>query len=112
MLEPQPHIKYSIMKEVIWEQTYEISSYLANPQKKLGIYSLLNLLQDAAWVHATHLGHGFESIMERKMIWALTRQKVLMDEWPHWGEQIKIRTWVRPLSGPFAIRDFEMFLND
>ena len=100
------------MKQSIWSQEYPVSSFLVNPRKKLGIYSLLNLLQDAAWMHATHLGHGHEETLQSKNAWVLTRQKVLMDAWPVWGDTVTIRTWVRPLQGPFAVRDFEILHKD
>ena len=35
-----------------------------------------------------------------------------MNDWPSWGETISIRTWVRPLQGPFAMRDFEILHGD
>lgn len=99
-------------KESIWTQSFLVNSFLVNPQKKLGIYSLLNILQDAAWMHATHLGHGHAETLAGKTAWVLTRQKVKMKEWPSWGETVDIRTWVRPLQGPFAIRDFEILKNE
>ncbi len=95
-------------KEAVWMQEFVVSSFLVNPQKKLGIYSLLNILQDAAWMHATHMGHGHVETSAGNTAWVLTRQKVKMNEWPSWGESVNIRTWVRPLQGPFAIRDFEI----
>lgn len=91
---------------------YLINSFLVNPQKRLGIYALLNILQDAAWIHATELGHGYESTLAEKNAWVLTRQKVIMDSWPAWGEEITVKTWVRPLHGPFALRDFEILKGD
>ena len=100
------------MKQQVWSQQFPISSFLVNPQKKLGIYALLNILQDAAWMHATHLGHGYEETLAGKTAWVLTRQKVMMENWPHWGETVTIRTWVRPLQGPFAVRDFEIMNKD
>lgn len=100
------------MKQVVWTQDYTVSSFLANPQKKLGLYSLLNLCQDAAWIHATHLGHGYERAISQQMTWVLTRQKLVMETWPDWGDLVQIRTWVRPSAGAFAYRDFEILLND
>src|SRR5262245_28062150 len=100
------------MKQTIWEQKFHVNSFLVTPQKRLGIYALLNILQDAAWMHATHLGHGHAETLANKTAWALTRQKVIMDHWPHWGETVTIRTWVRPLTGPFAVRDFEIMKDD
>ncbi len=105
-------IRITQMKQTVWNQIFHITSYLVNPQKKLGIYSLLNLLQDAAWMHATQLGHGHDETLKGKTAFVLTRQKVMMESWPGWGETISIRTWVRPLQGPFATRDFEILKND
>ncbi|MFL5785386.1 MAG: acyl-[acyl-carrier-protein] thioesterase [Bacteriovoracaceae bacterium] len=99
------------MKKNIWEQEFLVNSFLVNPQKKLGIYALLNVLQDAAWMHATDMGHGHSETLASNTAWALTRQRVVMEHWPHWGEKITVRTWVRPLIGPFAVRDFEIIKN-
>jgi medium-chain acyl-[acyl-carrier-protein] hydrolase len=32
-----------------------------------------------------------------------------METWPHWGDDLELKTWIRPLSGLLAIRDFEIF---
>jgi acyl-ACP thioesterase len=67
-----------------------VNSFLVNPQKRLGLYGLLNLLQDTAWIHATHLGHGYDNMLLEETAWVLTRQKVRMTEWPKWGDEIQI----------------------
>lgn len=79
-----------------------------NPQKRLGLYGLLNLIQDTAWIHATHLGHGYEEMLKGETFWVLTRQRLTMKKWPLWGEEISLRTWVRPVISMVAIRDFEI----
>jgi acyl-ACP thioesterase len=100
------------MHQKLWTAKYEINSLLVNSQRRLGLYSLLNLLQDIAWLHATHLGHGYENVLEKKMSWVLTRQKVVMTTWPKWGETLEIRTWLRPMQPPFVVREFEILQND
>jgi len=97
------------MKQSLWSQRYNVNTFLVNPQKKLGLYGLLNLLQDTAWIHATHLGHGYESMLQEQTAWVLTRQKLVMKSWPHWGDEIELKTWIRPIQGIIAIRDFEIF---
>lgn len=99
------------MKQSIWSQHYNVNTFLVNPQKKLGLYGLLNLFQDTAWIHATHLGHGYESMLEEQTAWVLTRQKLTMTEWPKWGDDVEIKTWIRPITGLLAIRDFEVLSN-
>lgn len=97
------------MKQSLWSQHYTVSTFLVNPQKKLGLYGLLNLLQDTAWIHATHLGHGYEAMVKEGTAWVLTRQKLVMSDWPHWGDEIELKTWIRPITGLLAIRDFEIY---
>lgn len=99
------------MKQTTWTQKYNINTFLVNPQKRLGLYGLLNMLQDTAWIHATHLGHGYEEMIRDQTAWVLTRQKLRMDRWPKWGDAIELRTWVRPLKGIVALRDFEIWLG-
>lgn len=100
------------MKQAIWIQSYEINTLLVNPQKRLGLYGLLNLFQDTAWIHATHLDHGHEEMIRDNTAWVLTRQKLMMNKWPSWGTNIVLKTWVRPISGIVAIRDFEVWSGD
>ena len=99
------------MKQSIWTQSYDVNTILVTPQKKLGLYGLLNLLQDTAWIHATHLGHGYEDMIHEGTAWVLTRQKLCMNQWPAWRETVELRTWVRPIEGLLAVRDFEILLQ-
>ena len=98
--------------QATWTNEYEINSLLLNPHQRLGLFGLLNLLQDTAWNHAHYRGHGFEDTKEKGLIWALTRQKLHMNHWPKWRDQVRICTWVRPINSPFASRDFEIYQGD
>lgn len=89
-----------------------IESYLTNRQGRLGLFFLLNLLQDASVDHAFQMGHGRDRTLERNGFWVLTRQTLEMKTWPKWRETIEIRTWVRPLEGAFATREFEIWRVD
>lgn len=100
------------MKQTIWTQRYDINSIVLNHRKRLGLVGLLKILQDTAWTHANHLGHGFDDMLSRNTIWVLTRQKLAMTDWPGWGDIVDIRTWVRPITGPLAQRDYEIFCGD
>jgi acyl-ACP thioesterase len=100
------------MKQVVWTQGYAVNSIVANAQKRLGLVGLLNILQDVAWAHADHLGHGYEATMEAGAIWILSRQKLVIAAWPNWGDVLLVRTWVRPIRGPLIHRDYEMLVGD
>lgn len=101
------------MPPVLFTHTYPVSSFLVNAQQRLSLVNLLNLLQDVAWLHATALGHGVEAMLRDGHAWVLTRQFLHMpDRWPLWGEEVTIRTWLRPVEGMVANRDFDIWLDD
>jgi acyl-ACP thioesterase len=100
------------MKQTIWTQTYQVNTLVLNDQKRLGLLGLLNLLQDAAWIHAQHAGWGYEDLMRQGTIWVLARQKVVMTDWPAWGDVVTIRTWGRGAAGLLALRDYEIMVAD
>lgn len=93
----------------MFERTYEINSFLVNSQRRLGLFPLLNLLQDAASTHADELGFGYKDMIRRGTFWVLTRQRLDMQAWPAWHEKLTIKTWIRFGGGPFSNRDFRIF---
>ncbi|MBC7465057.1 MAG: hypothetical protein H7256_03620, partial [Bdellovibrio sp.] len=101
-----------IQNKDLYEKEYHISSFLTNTRGKLGLYALLNLLQDIAHFHANILGLGYEQMVARKTFWVLTRQKLVMKEWPKWEDTVHIKTWVRVSASAFTNRDFAIYLNE
>ena len=85
---------------------------MVNPQKRLGLVGLLKILQDVAWIHGGHLGHGFDAMLSRGWIWVLARQKLVVSGWPEWGDSVDVRTWVRPFNGLLALRDYEIWTGE
>jgi medium-chain acyl-[acyl-carrier-protein] hydrolase len=100
------------MKQTIWPQKYDVNTIVLDDRKRLGLFGLLNFLQDAAWLHAKHLGWGYEDMMEQGTVWVLVRQKVVMTDWPVWGDTVEVRTWPRGVNGAMAIREFEILSGD
>jgi medium-chain acyl-[acyl-carrier-protein] hydrolase len=94
------------MKQPIWSESYKIASYLVNLRGKAGLYSILNLIQDVGWMHAFQL----EVKLEKNQAWIFTRQKLLMERWPTWNQDVEIRTWLRPPMDRFLLRDYELFI--
>ena len=100
------------MTQAIWTQNYAVNTIVVNAQKRLGLVGLLNILQDVAWIHAEHLGHGYEATMEAGAAWILSRQSLVMSVWPNWGDELSVRTWVRPTKGPLVHGDYEVLVGD
>lgn len=99
------------MSEPIWTGIYDVNSLVLNARKRLGLYGLLRILQDAAWLHADELGCGYNAMAQQGIFWVLTRQRVHMTRWPNWGEKLTVRSWARPLNGPRAPRDFSLYVD-
>lgn len=99
------------MTQSSWTKNYDVNTIVLNSQKRLGLTGLLNLLQDIAWLHAEHLGWGYEDLIQRNTIWVLVRQKLVMTDWPLWGQVVTIRTWPRGVVGVLALRDFEILVD-
>lgn len=97
------------MKQQVWTETYQISSFLVNLRGRAGLYSILNLIQDVGWMHAIHL----EVKLEKHLGWVFTRQKLVMKKWPAWNEKVSIKTWLRPpVQDAFLLRDYEIYAGD
>ena len=97
------------MTSVIWTQRYDVNTLVVNAEKRLGLVGLLMILQDVAWIHGGHLGHGFDAMMAKALIWVMARQKLAMRDWPKWGDTIDLRTRVRPVEGLMVLRDTEIW---
>ncbi len=93
--------------DAIWTDRYRVTSYLVDCHKQLSLNGLLNLIQEAAWEHADRLGYGYGVMLKQGLMWALIRQKARIEWWPGWGEEVSVRTWLRPLEGLMVTRDFE-----
>lgn len=95
-----------------WTENYRITSLLVNPQGHLGLYGALNLLQETAWMHAEQLGFGVREMESEGLYWVVTRQTLEMREWPRFGQNITIQTWLRPPEGAFITREFTLINED
>ncbi|MDG0816085.1 acyl-[acyl-carrier-protein] thioesterase [Bdellovibrio svalbardensis] len=94
----------------LWSERFKITSLLVNPMGRLGLYGVLNLIQETAWMHAETLGFGIKDMEQQGLFWVLTRQTLQMSSWPAIGQHICVETWLRPPDGAFVSREF--FLKD
>src|SRR5437868_11635420 len=97
--------------KTLWIEDYKINSLLVNAMGRLGLYGLLNLMQETAWMHAETVGFGLKAMEEKNLFWVVTRQTLNMNEWPAYGKNIQVQTWLRAPEGAFVAREFRIF-ND
>ena len=98
------------MKEMkkSWEDEYSIPFGEVDTKNEVFLPTLWNLMQETAWNHATHLKVGYSDLAEQKYFWVLSRLFIQMDEYPGWGEKIKVKTWLTGMGRLFALRDFSI----
>ncbi|MDR0659361.1 MAG: hypothetical protein LBG19_00855 [Prevotellaceae bacterium] len=92
-----------------WIDSYTVHSYHADYTRRLAIPAVFSFLQESAWHHAASNGFGWQELMEKGQIWALSLMKVKIERLPDWDEHVQLLTWSKGGKGLFAYRDFEMF---
>ena len=80
-------------------------SFQVDPQGKLRLASLGDILQEVAWKHADSRDFG-QSLFDKGLVWVLSRFHIEIKEMPRWGEKIKVETAGRGVSKLFALREF------
>lgn len=76
-----------------FKKKYPIHFYHVGVDKKLNLFGLMNMIQDLASDHAQILGFGHEQL-DQDTYWVLVRQKIQMDYWPRWQEEIELETFI------------------
>ncbi|GHV86132.1 acyl-ACP thioesterase [Spirochaetia bacterium] len=74
--------------------------------------SACDLFQEAAITHAELLGVGRNAMRETGQVWILSRLSVFMEQRPRFGEKVLIRTWPRGSNKLFAIRDYDIHIDN
>ena len=62
--------------------------------------AILECMQEAAGTHGELIGVGRNALLEKNVVWVLTRIEVVMDRYPSIGERITVETF------PMAVRRF------
>ncbi len=95
------------MKES-WEDEYSIPFCEVDMKKEVFLPTLWNFMQETAWHHADHLRVGYSDLAEHHDFWVLSRLSVQMNNYPCWGDQIRISTWLTGATRLFALRNFSI----
>lgn len=90
----------------IWEEDFRVLTFHMDPKGKAHFTAICNFLQEGASMHAEKAGFGFEDMLKRNQVWVLSRLKVIVDSYPKWKDELKLKTWSRGREGIFYIRDF------
>lgn len=94
----------------VWEEQYRVRSYDTDPNGRASLTALYSYLLESAGNHATAGGFGFKGMLERGLVWVLTRFKLVVDRYPVYNESVRVETWGKGQDGLFYTRDY--FLKD
>ncbi|MBP6364973.1 MAG: hypothetical protein KA300_02555, partial [Bacteroidales bacterium] len=90
------------------QETYKIKSYEADLNAALKPQSMMLMMQELANLHADALGFGYDNLMEKGIIWVLSRSHVIFRRVPKWREEVYFKTWHKGSDKLFGLRDFIM----
>jgi medium-chain acyl-[acyl-carrier-protein] hydrolase len=92
-----------------FEKSKLVNAYDVDINNRLKLNTLFNFLQDVASSHAESLNLGYKDLIAHDLGWVLSWAKVKVEEYPQFGETIKIRTWPKCRHKLFSIRDFLIY---
>ena len=84
--------------EPIFRQEYEITAFHLDCYGRIKPSVLLHFAQDAAGAHCLELAADWDTLAQRHMFWAITRQKLQITRLPRLGERITVETWPMPTT--------------
>jgi acyl-ACP thioesterase len=97
-----------ILVKESWEDEYSISFYEVDTKNEVFLPVLWSFMQETAWHHADHLRLGYSDLGEHQYFWVLSRLSIQMEEYPRWGDRIRIKTWLTGIGRLFALRHFSI----
>lgn len=84
--------------EAIYSQEFEITDVYVDRFGRLLPSKILYLMQEVAGIHFARLSMDYESLAQRGLFWAITRNKVQITRLPMRGETIRLETWPMPTT--------------
>ncbi len=95
----------SLPENFQYEKFFEVGAFQVHHNGNLSLCSLADLLQEIAWRHADSQGFG-RNLLEQQLMWALSRIEIKVNQFPRWGDSLRIFTGGRGQAGAFAFREF------
>ncbi len=98
--------------ELINEKEYYLRTSDFDCRGKIKISSILDLFQDIAGDHAQKIGIGMETMLEKKLIWVLSKLKLQIFGDVGLYSRVKARTWPLPPTRIGFIREYLIMDDD
>ncbi len=95
------------MKDNVYQSSYKVTHYDADPFGYAKPSSLMNYMQDASGLHAKQWGVSVFDLFVEGKTWVISRYHLQIFNRPSIGKEIVIRTWPSFVQKSFALREFE-----
>ena len=93
-------------------QNFTIPCYSTDAAWRLKPAAFMDLAQEAAGLHAVHLGFGYDDLIKKNTAWILSRVNVKFIDTPLWRDDVTLTTWHKGFNRLFFLRDFVMTDKD
>ena len=90
-----------------FEKQFEVLSFQIDPQGRIRLSALADLMQEVAWKHANSKDFG-KNLFELGLMWVLSRMEIKVHHLPSWGDEILVKTAGRGIDKLLALREFRV----
>ena len=97
---------------MIYSETFQVRCYEVDSHDNYKAFSFANVAQEIAHIHSTKMGFGYASIIDKNLVWIISRMHFKFVKTPRWEDIVTIKTWSKSTEGLFAIRDYMMTDQD
>ena len=86
--------------------SFHIESYVCDFTGKATLPLIGNFILQAATIHASERGFGYDQISKDNAAWVLSRLSIEMYEYPNYDQDLIVETWVEDVTRFFTQRCF------
>jgi len=92
----------------IWEEKWTLGALDVDPARRLRLSALLGKLQTVSIAHTTALGMGREKTLDRGLLWAVSRVRLVFARVPVYDEDLCLTTWAGETMHALFPRYYEL----
>ena len=89
--------------------SFRATGHEVDPNKQLRLTSYMRKTQEIAEAHAKLYGCGFHDLIQKNIVWVLSRVAIKISRMPHWDEPVRLDSWHKRVERIFALRDFILY---
>ncbi len=91
---------------LLGEYQYRVVSGYFDRYRRIRPYAIFDVAQEAASSHIETFGLGYESMIQKNLIWVVARNKFVIDRDISSLKNLKVKTWPQPNGRFDTLRDF------